>query len=95
MYIQHITKTRKNKVVHFKVNSIAEVADIIDNIDNYNNSTSDLILCDENGIIKKVWYVIRLVHISCLDYQTYLNSSITYCVVIVYYIYIVYYYYTI
>ena len=41
MYTAHY-KNKENKIVHFKVNSIAEVADIIDNIDNYNNSASDL-----------------------------------------------------
>lgn len=51
MYTAHY-KNKENKVVHFKVNSIAEVANIIDSREHYINAASDLILCDENGIIK-------------------------------------------
>lgn len=46
-------KNKDGKIVHFKVNSIAEVANILDNKENYINSVSDLLLLDENGIIKK------------------------------------------
>ena len=46
-------KNKENKVVHFKVNSIAEIANILDNREHCINSSSGLLLLDENGIIKK------------------------------------------
>ena len=46
-------KNKENKIVHFKVNSIAEVANILDNREHCINSSSVLLLLDENGIIKK------------------------------------------